>query len=76
MNFWMKDINYVFSEGPLTKGYYYKTQRILYSKDSITYYKNFEDLMRIISILIYKRNFNYPILLRYVLFLILSHANI
>ena len=76
MMFWMKDINYVFSEGPLTKGYYYKTQRILYSKDSITYYKNFEDLMRIISILVYKRNFNYSIHLLHVLLLILSHANI
>ena len=39
MNFWMKDITNVFSERSLTKGYYYKTQRILYSKDSITYYK-------------------------------------
>ena len=76
MNFWMKDINYVFSEGPLTRGYYYKMQRILYSKDSITYYKKFEDIMRIISILIYKRNFNYSIHLLYVLRLILSYANI
>ena len=76
MNFRMKDINYVFSEGPLTEEYYYKTQRILYSKDSITYYKNFEDLIRIISILTYKRNFNYSIHLSYVLLLKLSHANI
>ena len=55
MMFWMKDINYVFSEGPLTKGYYYKTQRILYSKDSIAYYTKFEDIMRSISIFIYNK---------------------
>ena len=35
------------------KRYCCRTQRSLYSKDYITYYKNFEDLIRTISIFIH-----------------------
>ena len=57
MKFWMREITNIFSKRPLTEEYFYKKQRILYSKDSITYYNEFEDIMRIISILVYKKEF-------------------